>query len=73
MIKTSIPQISSISPAEKLALIGELWENIESHADEIPARDWQKAELDRRLKDYKRNPTDGQPWAVVKEKIKRSL
>jgi len=73
MIKTSIPQISSLSPAEKLALIGELWDDVASHADEIPVHDWQRAELDRRLKDYKQNPTDGQPWAVVKEKIKRSL
>jgi putative addiction module component (TIGR02574 family) len=38
---------SHMTPAEKLALIGEIWDSIE--ADEIPLTEAQTAEIKRRL------------------------
>jgi putative addiction module component (TIGR02574 family) len=39
--------LDSLSPAEKLELIGELWESLE--ADDVPLTQAQIEELDRRL------------------------
>ena len=39
--------IDSLTPAEKLELIGELWESLE--ADDVPLTQAQIEELDRRL------------------------
>lgn len=73
MIMTSIPAINQLSTEQKLELIGELWDEVMAHADEIPLHAWQKAELDRSYEEYVRSPETAKPWPVVREQIRRSL
>jgi putative addiction module component (TIGR02574 family) len=38
--------------------------------DSVPLTDAQKAELDRRLDAYHRDPNAGSPWSVVRKRFK---
>jgi putative addiction module component (TIGR02574 family) len=48
---------SHLSPAERLDLIGEIWDSIDAEA--IPLTDAQAAELDRRVAMLDANPQQG--------------
>jgi putative addiction module component (TIGR02574 family) len=48
--------LSSLSPAEKLKLIGDLWDDLSSDPQNVPWHDWHKEELDRRKADLLQNP-----------------
>jgi putative addiction module component (TIGR02574 family) len=48
--------LSGLSPAEKLQLIGDLWDDLSSDPQAIPYHAWQKEELDRRKADLLQNP-----------------
>ena len=39
-------------------------------AEQLELTDAQKAELDRRLDAYHRDPDAGTPWAIVRERIR---
>ena len=54
---------------DDLKLLMRLFLNTEV-PDSVPLTDEEKAELDRRLDAYHRDPTIGSPWAVVREKLK---
>jgi putative addiction module component (TIGR02574 family) len=40
--------ISDLTPAEKLQLIEDLWNDLSSNPENVPVPDWHKEELDRR-------------------------
>jgi putative addiction module component (TIGR02574 family) len=42
------PSIFDLSPAEKLQLVEDLWDDLASTPEAIPVHDWQKQELARR-------------------------
>jgi putative addiction module component (TIGR02574 family) len=69
MIKEKIPELQTLSAAEKFALAIELWDELASTPDEIPVTDEQLGELDRRFEEYQRNPDKVLPWEEVKTKI----
>jgi len=67
MIKETIPELQTLSPAEKFALAIELWDELASNPDEIPVTDEQLNELDRRFEEYQRNPSKVTSWEDVKQ------
>jgi putative addiction module component (TIGR02574 family) len=69
MIKETIPELQTLSPAEKFALAIELWDELASNPDEIPVTDEQLNELDRRFEEYQRNPEKVVTWENVKARI----
>jgi putative addiction module component (TIGR02574 family) len=69
MIKDKIPELQTLSPAEKFALAIELWDELASNPDEIPVTDEQLNELDRRFEEYQRNPDTVITWEELKTKI----
>jgi putative addiction module component (TIGR02574 family) len=69
MIKETIPELQSLSPAQKFALAIELWDELASNPDEIPVTDEQLNELDRRFDEYQRDPDKVVTWEDVKAKI----
>ncbi len=73
MSKLLIPQVAELTVAEKLQLIGQLWDEVLAHPDQIPVTEWQKRLLDQRHQEFLKNPDDGEPWEVVKERIRREL
>ncbi len=62
-------EISRLSPAEKLLLVEELWDDIakESNAVEPPA--WHDQALAEDAARYAADPSPGDNWANVKRRI----
>ena len=54
---------------ERLELVGEIWESIAQVPNAVELTDAQRAELDRRVEAYRRDPGAGSPWADVKARI----
>ena len=62
---------SELTPAERIDLAMDLWDSLPEDSLEPPLTEAQRAELERRLEEYHRNPTAGSPWAEVRERIER--
>ncbi len=52
---TTLPNIASLSSAEKLRLIEELSDSLNASQDQLPVPDWHKAELDARHEAFERD------------------
>jgi len=62
--------VLSLSVPERIQLVEDIWDSIAEVPEEVGLTDEQKAELDRRLDAYHRNPDEGSPWGLVRERIK---
>jgi putative addiction module component (TIGR02574 family) len=63
--------IDHLGVEERLALIEALWDSLPEDESALPITEAQRAELDRRLADYQRNPDDGAPWDEVRASLKQ--
>ena len=54
---------------ERLELVGDIWDSIAQVPGAVELNPAQRAELDRRLEAYRRDPKAGSPWAEVKARI----
>ncbi|ALB41204.1 MULTISPECIES: addiction module protein [Nostocales] len=61
--------ISELSIAERIQLAEDLWDSILEQQEELPLSPAQQQELDRRLENYKKNPTNGSSWEEVKKRL----
>ena len=61
--------VLSLSVSERIQLVEDIWDTIAEVPDETVLTDAQKAELDLRLEAYHRNPHEGSPWNLVRERI----
>jgi putative addiction module component (TIGR02574 family) len=64
-----MPELRTLSPSDKLALVTELWDDLASNPEDIPITPEQIAEVDRRLEEYRKNPDLGSTWEEVKTRI----
>ena len=62
--------VLSLSVAERIQLVEDIWDTIAEVPEELLLSEAQKAEIDRRLDAYHRNPDQGSPWPEVKERIR---
>jgi putative addiction module component (TIGR02574 family) len=69
MSKVARKDILSLSIAERIDLIGDLWDSLADTPEAIALTEAQKAEIDNRLDAYRRDPTAGAPWPVVRDRI----
>jgi putative addiction module component (TIGR02574 family) len=69
MEKIAREDILNLSVAERLELIADLWDSLVETPEAIPLTEAQKAELDKRLEAYRKDPTAGAPWSVVRDRI----
>lgn len=65
------PSIFDLSPAEKLQLVEELWDDLAANRDQIPFHQWQFEEAKRRSKNLKENPGSGVSWADMKQQVRQ--
>jgi len=63
-------EVLSLSVPERIQLVEDIWDTIAELPEQIVLSDAQKTELDRRLDAYHRNPDEGAPWGMVKERIR---
>ena len=62
--------VLSLSVSERIQLVKDIWDSIAEVPEEVGLTDEQKAEIDRRLAAYRRNPDEGSPWELVRERIR---
>jgi putative addiction module component (TIGR02574 family) len=72
-MKTTDLDLSKLSVAERIQLAEDLWDSIAADTGGLPLTEAQRAELERRLADFERDPAAGEPWEVVRERIARRL
>ena len=64
-----ISQLLNLPAAEKLHIIGELWDSLDVERIELPQ--WQIDEIERREREHQKNPGAALSWDQVKDKILR--
>jgi len=69
MNETTI-SVFDLSPAEKLQLVEDIWDDLAASPEAVPVHDWQKEELTRRKANLKSNPGAGLSWDEVKSTIR---
>ena len=62
--------VFDLSPAEKLQLVEDLWDDLAAMPEDIPVHDWQKDELARRKANLVANPASGLSWEEVKHRVR---
>ncbi|HYV39439.1 MAG TPA: addiction module protein [Gemmataceae bacterium] len=65
------PSVFDLSPAEKLQLVQDLWDDLAADAAAVPVEEWQKAELNRRKDNLKKNPASASSWEDVQRRIRK--
>jgi len=61
--------ILNLSIAERIELIGDIWDSIAEVPEAVGLTEVQKTELDRRLEAHRKDPNGGVPWPVVRDRI----
>jgi putative addiction module component (TIGR02574 family) len=62
--------VFDLSPAEKLQLVEDLWDDLAATPGDMPVHNWQKEELARRKANLMNNPASGLSWEEVKRRIR---
>jgi putative addiction module component (TIGR02574 family) len=66
--QTLLDRVSRLSQADRLELIGELWQSIE--VDELEVTQAEGDLLDGRLADLRADPTAGRSWNAVEADLR---
>jgi putative addiction module component (TIGR02574 family) len=69
VIAERIPGLKSLSPEEKLILVGELWDELAAEPNTLGPRDDHIALLKERLNHYREHPSDVIAWEELKARI----
>lgn len=69
MILETIPDVNRLTSAQKLLLITELWDDLAAHPTEVPVSREQIAELDRRMAEYRRDPSQVTTWEAIQRRV----
>jgi putative addiction module component (TIGR02574 family) len=67
---TNNRSVFDLSPAEKLQLVQDLWDDLASRPEDVPVPEWQKAELDKRLANLRTTAAPSATWEQVKQRIR---
>lgn len=62
-------KIFKLSDAERMQLAEEIWDSLESHTSELT--DEQKREYDRRMEQYRKDPTRIMSWQEVMDSFRK--
>jgi putative addiction module component (TIGR02574 family) len=65
----TVQEIDTLTVAEKIQLVEDLWDSVAVSNAEIPFPAWQKQELDRRKQNFLSNPASGMTWQEVKRSV----
>jgi putative addiction module component (TIGR02574 family) len=69
VIKDTIPQLKTLSPADRFALAVELWDEVLANPESLAVTDEQLDELDRRYALYQSDPTRVITWEEAKSRL----
>ncbi|MFM8378315.1 MAG: addiction module protein [Planctomycetia bacterium] len=63
--------IFSLSAAEKLQLVEDLWDDVASRPDDVPIHAWQLEEVERRRKSLAARPDSALSWDEMRARLRR--
>ena len=72
-VTTKNLDINRLGTEERLELISELWDSLIADGSQISVTEGQKAELDRRLLDHRKNPDDVVSWDDARASLNKRL
>jgi len=64
-------EILSLSVADRLQLLEDIWDSLAETPEAIPVTDAQRKELARRRRAHARNPSAAKSWVEVRARLKR--
>ena len=62
--------VLSLTVPERIQLVQDIWDSIVEAPQAVTLTEAHRAELDRRLDAYHKNPDEGLPWEVVRNRIR---
>ncbi len=62
--------VFDLTPAEKLQLVEDLWDDLAANPGDVPVHDWQIEEVERRKAEFEENPQSGVAWEQVKREMR---
>ena len=71
VMSTVRKEILSLSVADRLQLLEEIWDSLAETPEAIPVTDAQRKELARRRRAHARNPSAAKSWAEVRARLRR--
>jgi putative addiction module component (TIGR02574 family) len=69
MSRVSLSELLELEIPERIRLAQAIWDSVAEVPDAVPISDSDKAEIDRRLEAYYREPSAGAPWSEVRERL----
>lgn len=72
MTNFSLADVLELPVEERIRLVEAIWDSIAEVPEAVEVSEEQKAELSKRMKAYRANPSAGSPWAEVKARILRN-
>jgi putative addiction module component (TIGR02574 family) len=69
-MSTEYTSVFGLSPAEKLQLVEDLWDDLAANPEAVPVHEWQKRELARRKANLMANPASSLSWEEVKRRVR---
>ena len=63
-------EINQLELSEKLLIVEDIWDSIAASNSELPMPDWQKKELDKRLKEFSENKLELHDWQSVHNELR---
>lgn len=71
-MKQDIESVFDLTPAEKLQLVEDLWDDLSTDPESVPLHAWQKDELEARKRRLMAAPASGLKWEDVKTRIRKN-
>ena len=69
MKKISISDVLELDIPERIRLAQAIWDTIAEVPEAVPLSEVERQEIDRRLEDYRKDPSAGSPWPEVRAGI----
>ena len=71
-MSTQVAEILEMSVAERLRIVGDIWDSIAADSKDLKLSDELRLELDRRLEAYENDPDAGVTWEELDRRLARS-
>jgi len=71
IMNSVLKEALSLSVADRLQLLEEVWDSLAATPEAIPVTDAQRKELARRRRAHARNPSAARSWRQVRSRLER--
>jgi len=70
MTADPLAEVFELPVSERIRAVQAIWDSVAADAERVPVTEWQKAELERRLRGYRANPDQGASWDEVEARLR---